>query len=94
MKTMYLDEDFIGHAEYAEGRTAVETAALDHVCAAALPFYIYVPQNVEYAKPDGVIIHGEFVQCIDSRVVDLLQAQHEAQLAAIAAAYTEGVNSI
>lgn len=94
MRTIYLDFDFICHADYAEGRTPVETAALDNVCDAALPCYIYVPEGKSYTKPNGNTVKGEFVQCFDSRAADLIRVQYEAQLAAAAAAYTEGVNSI
>lgn len=94
MRTIYIDSNFICHAEYADGRTAVETAALDNVCDAALVCYIYVPEGMSYVKPNGNTLKGEFIQCIDSRVAGILQRQYETQLAAAEAAYTEGVNSI
>lgn len=94
MKKIYIDSNFICHSDYAEGRTAVETAALDNVCDAALICYIYVPEGETYIKPNGNRVEGEFIQCFDSRVAEMLQRQYEVQLAAASAAYAEGVNSI
>ena len=88
MKTIYLDEDFICHAEYAEGRTSVETTVLDYVCDTALPFYRYVPPGKRWVKPNGMMVKGEFTQCLDSAEADKLQtqymlAEYEAALSAI-----------
>lgn len=97
MRTIYLDSDYICHAEYAEGRAAVETAALDHVCNAALTCFVYVPEGQLYVKPNGVTIKGEFIQCFDSRVASLLQALYEEEqakaTAEIAALVEEVYNS-
>lgn len=72
MRTIYIDSDYVCHAENAPGRTAVETDILDNVCDYALPFYIFAP-----AHSDKV----DFVQCINSKVADIVQAQYEKMLA-------------
>ena len=73
MRTIYIDSNFVCHADYVEGRTAVETDTLDGVCDTALPFYIYVPVGSTYEKPNGVIVKGEFVQCLDVKSADMEQ---------------------
>lgn len=93
MRTIYIDGNFICHADYADGRAAVETDALDNVCDAALVCYIYVPVDESYTKPNGNTVKGEFIQCFDTRVANMLQRQYKAQLAAAEAAYEEGVNT-
>lgn len=92
MRVIYLDSDFICYADYVEGRTAVETDALDHVCNAALCYYRFVPSGMSYRGKDHKII-GPFVQCIDSVRADATQAQYERDHAELQAAYQEGVNS-
>lgn len=94
MRTIYIDDSFTCHSDYVEGRTAVQTTVLDNVCDEALRFYIYVPVGSTCTMPNGITVKGEFIQCFDSRAADLLQAQYEAHLAAMTAAYESGVNSI
>lgn len=85
MRTIYIDADYVCHAGNADGRTAVETDALDNVCDHALPFYRFVPAH------DG---KEDFVQCFDSKTADAVQKQYEEMQAEFATSYQEGVNSI
>ena len=64
MRTIYLDSEFICHAENEDGRKAIETDALDYVCDSALEFYKFFPAH------DGKV---DIVQCFDSRVADSVQ---------------------
>lgn len=66
MKTIYIDEGYICHAEIAEGRRAVETEAFDEIPESALVFFRFVPPGESYKGnvcPDG------FIQCLDSAMV-------------------------
>ena len=85
MRTIYIDAGYVCHAENADGRTAVETDALDNVCDYALPYYRFVPAH------DG---KEDFVQCFDSKIADSVQTLYEEMQADAEAAYFEGVNSI
>lgn len=63
MKTVYIDEAYLCHAENAEGRRAVETEVFDEIPESALPCFRFVPPGESYAGsvcPDGLI------QCLDS----------------------------
>jgi len=91
MRTIYIDSNSICHADYADGRTAVETDALDNVHDASLAYYIYVPKGSTYTKPNGNKIHGEFIQCLDANAADKAElqakvAEYEKALAEIEAA--------
>lgn len=66
MKTVYLDEAFLCHAENAEGRRAVETEVFDETPESALPCFRFVPPGESYEDsvcPDG------WIQCLDSEKV-------------------------
>ena len=104
MRTIYIDDSFICHSDYAEGRTAVQTTALDNVCDEALRFYIYVPVGSTCTMPNGITGKGEFVQCVNSASADMAQWGYEKRLLAdlqansisiseLESAYQEGVNS-
>ena len=66
MKTIYIDNEYICHADDAEGRTAIETDALDNVSDIALECYKFIP-----AHDDKV----DFIQCFDSKTADRIQRQ-------------------
>lgn len=78
MRVVYIDADYICHAEPAEGRTVIQTGALDYVCNEALEFYKIIPAH------DG---KSELIQCFDSRTstaiqtaVDRTQAEADEQI--------------
>lgn len=68
MKTIYLDSNFICHADYATGRTSVETDILDGFCDNALPCYRFIPAVGEKV---------DFCQCIDSKTASAIQKQYD-----------------
>ena len=95
MKTIYIDGNFICHTEKAEGRMTVETEALDHVCDAALRYYVYVPVGSVYKKGNGVTVNGEFIQCVNSEKAASAQLEHEiAQIKAQNAEYEAALSEI
>ena len=98
MRTIYIDENYICHAEAAENRRAVETDRMDGIAPPALPYYYFVPEGEIKLAEDGQAIYGEFVQRFDSKSADAVTRGYE-QAAAEALktaenAYQEGVNSI
>lgn len=68
MRTIYIDTDYICHADNAEGRTAIETEILDNVCDNALPCYKFIPAHDEYV---------DFCQCVDSKTASAIQKQYD-----------------
>lgn len=66
MRTIYLDEKYICHSDNAEGRTAVQTDALDSVPDVALECYRFIPAHGE---------HVDFIQCIDSKTETMISRQ-------------------
>ena len=58
--TVYLDEDFVCHAEPGEGRTAYETeffVGQEEI----VPLYRIVPLGATWTRADGAIFHGEMI---------------------------------
>jgi hypothetical protein len=84
MKTIYIDSDFKCHVVNDGTMTALETDAFDGMCNAVVEGYCYEftdGQTKIYAwRP-----HSE---------LDSAQAQYERDMAELAAAYQEGVNSV
>ena len=66
MKIIYIDSDYICHAENAEGRTPIETDVFDNVSDVALECYKFIPAH------DGKV---DFIQCFDSKTADKIQRQ-------------------
>lgn len=65
MRTIYIDENNICHADDAVGRIAYEIPELDNVCDNTLPCY-------------RVLINGDnrFIQCFDSHTAEEIQKQY------------------
>ena len=66
MRIIYIDSNFICHAENAEGRTPIETNVFDNVSDIALECYKFIP-----AHDDKV----DFIQCFDSKTADQIHRQ-------------------
>lgn len=93
--TVYIDNDYKCHAEAGEGLRAVEIPFFDGKCPAYINGTRYVPAGETWIRSDGKVFAGEMMTpCIDSRIREAYQAQYEANLAELNAAYAEGVNSI
>lgn len=76
MKTVYLDSDFMCHITRDGTMIEVQTDALNGFCDNAVELIRFVPQGTTYSRPDGRIIHGEFIQITDSAKVDAYQKQY------------------
>lgn len=58
MRTIYLDSDFICHAENAEGRTPIETDVFDGMPKEYVEGFRYVPQGETWTRSDGMQFKG------------------------------------
>lgn len=75
MKTIYTDFNFMCHLTNDGTMTEVQTEALDHLCNNAIELMRFVPEGATWTRPDGRVIHGEFVQATDSAKIDAYQLQ-------------------
>lgn len=83
MKTIFLDSDFCCHANNDGTMTETQTDVFDGLCAGAIEGYRFVPAGESWARSDGQVFHGPFIQpCKPTEVIDGIQRQHEADEAA------------
>ena len=96
MKTIYIKPDtFECHVTNDGTMTAVETDAFDGKCTAFIEGYRFVPAGETWTREDGVTFAGEMVAPWKPyNELAAAQAQYEADMAELAAAYQEGVNSV
>lgn len=71
MKTIYIDEAYICHAESAEGRRAVETEVFDEIPEIALTFFRFVPPGEIF---EGSVCPEGFIQCVNTEKVQAYAA--------------------
>lgn len=90
---VYVDSDYKCHVTPADGFCEVDVPFFDGKCNAFIEGYRYVPKGETWTNPQGVKCSG-VSPWRDYALLDELQTQYEAQIAAAAAAYAEGVNSI
>lgn len=92
---IYLDNDFKCHVENDGTMRPYETDIFDGKCATYIEGYRIVPEDEEWTRSDGVVFRGLMVTpCKDYSILSAAQQGYEDSLAAAAAAYQEGVNSI
>lgn len=78
MKTIYLDPDYLCHANNDGTMQEVQTDVFDNLCAGALECYRYIPAGQAWTRPDGRVLHGPFIQpCKPTEVIDGIQRQYE-----------------
>ena len=75
MKTIYLDNDFMCHLTNDGTMTEVQTEVFDHLCNNAIELMRFIPDGKTWTRPDGRVIHGEFIQVTDSAKIDVYQRQ-------------------
>lgn len=75
MKTIYLDSNFMCHATDDGTMTEVQTGAFDDLSNNAIELMRFVPEGATWTRPDGRVIHGEFIQATDSAKIDAYQRQ-------------------
>jgi hypothetical protein len=71
------------------------TNNFDGKCDAYIEGFRFVPAGESWTRSDGVVFHGEMIAPWQPyEILAAAQAQYEATLAEMDAAYREGVNSI
>lgn len=92
---IYIDDDFKCHLVNDGTMTAVETDAFVGKCTTYIEGFRFVPSGHTWTRADGVVFRGEMIAPWKPySELAAAQAQYEADIAAAAAAYQEGVNSI
>jgi len=93
--TIYIDAECKCHVSNDGTMRAFDVPFFDGKCSAFVEGYRYVPPGENWTRSDGHIFRDKMISpWRDSALLEEFQAQYEAQLAAAAAAYAEGVNSI
>lgn len=77
MRIIYIDSNFICHAESSIEYMPIETDALDSFSDIALEYIRYIPEGWSWTKPDGSKVYGLFIQIIDGKAVDSIQKQYQ-----------------
>lgn len=96
---IFIDNSCKCHATNPDGiYTAIEAPEqFEGKCVAYIEGFRVKPEGYSFVREDGKVFGPDRYSVSPWRDLNLLeefQAQYEAQLAAAAAAYTEGVNSI
>lgn len=97
--TIYIDNDCKCHVSNPNGiYTAIEAPEqFEGKAPAYIEGFRVKPEGYSYTRKDGEVFGPDGYSVSpweDLALLNRFQAQYEAQLAAAAAAYTEGVNSI
>lgn len=80
--TVYIDKNYICHADNADGRRAVD-APLDGVCSLKMETYRFIPDGESWTDDNGRTYDGEaLLPAADPRPFDIAQRQHEIDEAA------------
>lgn len=58
MRTIYIDSDFVCHAEQAEGLRPIETDFFDEKCPEYISGFRLIPDGEQWVHPDGRVFHG------------------------------------
>lgn len=94
---VFIDVDYKCHAKNPHGTyKEVEAPELfNGKCSTYIEGWRFIPEGETWKHSDGRVFHGEALTALrDTALLDEFQRQYEAQIAAAAAAYAEGVNSI
>ena len=93
--TIYIDSECKCYVTDDGTMTEVETDFFDNKCQTFIEGYRFVPSGESWTRSDGTVFTGEMIA--PWKPYDQLaaaQAQYEADMAELAAAYQEGVNSV
>ena len=93
--TIYIDSECKCHVTDDGTMTEVETDFFNGKCQTFIEGYRFVPSGESWTRSDGTVFTGEMIA--PWKPYDKLaaaQAQYEADMTELAAAYQEGVNSV
>lgn len=75
---VYIDENYVCHADSAADRRPFEVASLDGLCSLMVETYRFIPFGEAWVRTDGVAFHGEsLLPAADTRPFEVAQVQHE-----------------
>lgn len=96
MKTVYIDSEFKCHVTNSDGNyREVQIDFFDGKCQTLIEGYRFIPSGESWMRSDGKVFRGEMIApWRDYSILAAAQAQYEADMAELQAAYEEGVNSI
>lgn len=81
--TIYIDGDCRAYTEPRDDREAVEASVFDSMPAPVIACHRYIPTGTTWISPDGLEIHGEFIQmCVSQEDLDAAQREYERQMIA------------
>ena len=91
--TIYIDSEYRCHTTNPDGTfREIETDFFDGKCQTFIEGYLFVPSGYSWTRSDGEVFRGEMIAPF--KPYDQLaaaQAQYEAMLAEMDAAYQKGV---
>lgn len=58
---VYLDNDFMVHAESAEGYIEAEDSFFDYICPEIFGCYRFIPEGYSWTRNDGKVFHGKAI---------------------------------
>lgn len=94
MNVIYIDLDFKCHVANDGTMTVAQTPFFDGKCQTFIEGYRYIPAGESWTRSDGVVFTGEMISPWKNYAeLEAAQAQYEAMLADMDAAYREGVAS-
>ncbi len=74
--TIYIDNEYRCHADYAEDRRAFEVEVLEGRSPKAIECYRYVPEGEEWAREDGQLFSGPMLSLWTD---PLTEAEHQTE---------------
>jgi hypothetical protein len=88
---VYLDENYIAHAEYTEGYIEAESSFFDMKAPELFPCYRFIPAGYTWQREDGEIFEGEAISLVNptADMVSVQQAHEQSILAQLATAQME-----
>lgn len=76
--TIYIDKDYLCHAEPGEGLEAVQTGFFDGKAPGYIEGYRFVPAGESWTREDGAVFAGEMVSpWKDWTELDAMQREYE-----------------
>lgn len=88
---VYLDENYIAHAEYAEGYIEAESSFFDIKAPELYECFRFIPEGHTWEREDGEIFEGEAISLVNptADMVSIQQNYEQAILEQLATAQME-----
>lgn len=80
---VYIDSEYICHAESTDDRRPFEVASLDGLCSLMVETYRFIPFGEAWTRTDGVEFCGEaLMAAADPKPFEIAQRQYEIDMVA------------